>query len=327
MACLVVILSHASGDGFHMALLGTRRFWALCLASTLGRSSIPLFFMLSGALLLSRERMDPWQNLKKRVAHMLGLFFVWSLAYALMRAVTGAFESFYDFAYAVVTGHYHLWFLPAMAVVYLFMPVVHAALHGGKLDGRYLLLLFFFLGVFLTNCNLTPDAAPILNRFTQIFSLDSLPYLGYAVWGWWLYQQEMPRRTLWLAPLVWLAALIAATQINFWYSSYRADADGLTFNFFSLPNVVMSTAAFCFFLALRGHSFRCARAVTEAAECTLGVYLLHPLVLNVLKMLGINIRYFHVPLDTLIRYLLLVVISFPLAWLLRKIPGIRKLLS
>ena len=144
MACLVVILSHASGDGFHMALLGTRRFWALCLASTLGRSSIPLFFMLSGALLLSRERMDPWQNLKKRVAHMLGLFFVWSLAYALMRAVTGAFESFYDFAYAMVLGHYHLWFLPAMALVYLFMPVVHAAIHGNRMDPRYLLFLFLF---------------------------------------------------------------------------------------------------------------------------------------------------------------------------------------
>ncbi len=326
-ACLGVMLSHAAADGFHMAPIESGRFWALCLVSTVVRATIPQFFMISGTLLLEREMMDPWKTLKKRTGHLLFLFFFWSLVYALLRAVTGAFGSFYDFAYAMVIGHYHLWFLPAMALVYLFMPTVHAAIHGNRLDPRYLLFLFFFLGIFLTNCNLTPDAMPILYRFTQNFSLDYLPHLGYAVWGWWLARRQMPRQTLWVAPLVFTGTLLVTTQANVWYSVYKEMPDGWLFNFFSLPNFVMGTAAFCFFLALRDRNFPHAKAVAAVADCTLGVYLLHPMLLNVLKQFGLVVRAGHEVGDTAVRYLLLIVLTFPLAFLLRRIPGLKKILS
>lgn len=326
-ACLGVILSHAAADGFHLEPIGTWRFWVLCMVSTVVRATIPQFFMISGTLLLERGTMDPWKTLKKRTGHMWALFLFWSLAYALLRAATGAFDSFHDFAYAVVLGHYHLWFLPAMALVYLFMPVAHAAIHGNRMDPRYLLLLFFFLGIFLANCNLTPDAMPLLYRFTLHFSLDYLPHLGYAVWGWWLAQREMPRRTIWLAPLVFVGTLVVTTQANCWYSLYKGTADGWLFSFFSLPNFVMGTSAWCFFLALRGRSFPHAGRVTAIADCTLGVYLLHPMLLNVFKQLGLVIRPEHVLGDTALRYVLLVAAAFPAAWLLRRVPGIRKLLT
>ena len=326
-ACLAVILSHACAEGFGMVPLDSGRFWVLCLVSTGVRISVIHFFMISGTLLLGRETMDPWKTLKKRTVHMWVLFVFWSLAYALLRAAAGAFDSFHDFAYAVVLGHYHLWFLPAMALVYLFMPVAHAAIHGNRLNPRYLLFLFFFLGIFLANCNLTPDALPLLYRFTLNFSLDYLPHLGYAVWGWWLAQREMPRRTLWLAPLVFVGTLLVTTQANCWYSLHKETADGWLFSFFSLPNFLMGTSAWCFFLALRGRSFPHAKTVTAVADCTLGVYLLHPMVLNALKRLGLAVRPEHVLGDTALRYLLLVAIAFPAAWLLRRIPGIRKLLT
>ena len=326
-ACLGVILSHATADGFHIEPIGTWRFWILCLVSTVVRATIPQFFMISGTLLLERPTMDPWKTLRKRTGHLWGLFLFWSLAYALLRAATGAFDSFYGFISAVIVGQYHLWFLPAMALVYLFMPVVHAAIHGNRMDPRYVLFLFLFLGIFIANFNLTPDTSLLLYRITLNFSLDYLPHLGYAVWGWWLARRQMPRQTLWLAPLIFIATLIAATQANFWYSSYKGEADGWLFNFFSLPNFLMGTSAWCFFLALRGRSFPHAKTVTAVADCTLGVYLLHPMVLNVLKRLGLVVRPEHVLGDTALRYVLLVALTFPVAWLLRRIPGIRKLLA
>ena len=326
-ACLGVVLIHANSDGFHIEPFDSWNFWVLDLLATGARFAVPIFFMVSGALLFSRETMDPWQTLRKRAGHVMALYLIWSLGYAVLRAVSGAFSDVHEFVYTVVAGHYHMWFLPAMALVYAFMPPAHAAIHGRKMDPRYLLCLFFFFGIFLTNCNLTPDPMPTLYRFTQIFSLDSLPYLGYAVWGWWLSEREMPRRMLWLAPLVFLVTLLVTTQANFWYTFYYWDADGWLFSYFSLPNFLMSSAAFCFFLALRGRSFRHAEAARTLADCTLGVYLLHPLLLNLLKQLGLVIRAGHVVGDTLLRYGLTVALTFPLAWLLRKIPGIRKLLS
>ena len=185
-ACLFILMVHSAADLYHELPIGGAAFFAVSFLSTMSRSALPLFFMISGTLQLSRENMDPIRMLRHSVLRLTGMYYLWSLLYALARAVSGAFAGPYEFAYAIVAGHYHLWFLPAMVVVCMFLPVAHAALHRGGLDGRYLLGLFFFLGIFLANCNLTPDPAPILYRFTQNFSLDYLPYLGYSVWGWWL---------------------------------------------------------------------------------------------------------------------------------------------
>ena len=116
--------------------------------SLVGHFSIPLFFMLSGALFLPRETLDSGHMLRHAL-RLTGLYYLWSLVYALLRAAGGSFESVSAFFYAVVAGHYHLWFLPAMVLCYLFLPPVHAAVHGGGLDARWLTGLFFFLCLFL----------------------------------------------------------------------------------------------------------------------------------------------------------------------------------
>ena len=326
MACLGVVLIHANSDGFHIEPCDSWNFWVLDLLATGARFAVPIFFMLSGALLFSRETMDPWQTLRKRAGHVMALYLIWSLGYAVLRAVSGAFSDVHEFVYTVVAGHYHMWFLPAMAQVYAFMPPVHAAIHGRKMDPRYLLCLFFFFGIFLTNCNLTPDPMPTLYRFTQIFSLDSLPYLGYAVWGWWLSKKELPRRTLWLAPLVFLLVTGAATLANRWYSFTRGDADGWLFHYFYVPIFLQATASYCFFLALKGRRPRHEKLVTELSACTLGVYLIHPLMLNVFERVGLAVTPASPILSLLGVYVCLAAACFALVFILRKVPVLKRIL-
>lgn len=324
-ACLLILMIHAAADIYHELPLPGAAFFAVTFLSTLSRAGLPLFFMLTGTLLIAREKLDIKQNFIHRVLRFTGMYWLWSLFYALARALSGAFEGPYDFLYAVVAGHYHLWFLPAMVMVCLFLPVVHAAIHGGKLDGRYVVGLFLFLGVFLVNCNLTPDPAPLLYRFTQNFSLDYLPYLGYAVWGWYLSKREYSRRTLWAAPLVFLAVTLAASVLNRWYSLYKNTADGWLFHFFSLPTFLQSTAAYCFFLALKGRTFRRVKLLTELSACTLGVYLMHPLMINVLERFGLAPTPLAPVSSLLVFYLVLALSCFALAFVLRKIPLVKRL--
>ena len=324
-ACLLILMIHAAADIYHELPLAGAPFFAVTFLSTLSRSGLPLFFMLSGALLLSREKMDPKQVLIHRVLRLTGMYYLWSLFYALARAASGAFSGPYEFLCAVVAGHYHLWFLPAMALVCLFLPVVHAAIYRGGLDGRYLVGLFLFLGIFLVNCNLTPDPAPILYRFTQNFSLDYLPYLGYSVWGWSLSKKSFSRRTLWLAPLVVLTVTLAASFANRWYSLYKGEADGWLFNYFSLPCFLQSTASFCFFLALRGRKLHHERAAAELSACTLGVFLIHPLMINVLEKLAFTVTPAAPVLSLLVFYAALAVVCFALVLVLRKVPVLKRL--
>ena len=324
--CLAVLMIHAGADIYHELPLESFSFAAVNFLSTAVRGGVPLFFMLTGALFLTRPTLDLRRMLVRHVLRLTGLFYLWSLFYAALRALGGGFATTRDFFFALMAGHYHLWFLPAMVLCYLFLPVVHAAIHRGGLDGRYLLGLFFFLGIFLANCNLTPDTAPILNRFTLNFSLDYLPYLGYAVWGWWLATKEMPRKTLWIAPLVYLAVTLLASIGNRWYSGYKGEADGWLFSYFSLPSFVQASAAFCFFLALKGREFRHAGAIAKLADATLGVYLIHPLLIHVFERVGLAVTPHAAVPGLLGFFLLLAVLCFALVLIARKIPALRRIL-
>lgn len=323
LGCLAVLVIHAGAEIYHELPLESLSFAAVNLISTAVRGGVPLFFMLSGALLLGREELDPGRFFRRHVLRLAGVFCLWSLLYALLRLATGSLSGAHAFFMAWAGGHYHLWFLPAMVLCDLFLPVVHAALHGRKLDGRYPVGLFLFLGIVLANCNLTPDPAYILHRITENFSLDYLPYLGYAVWGWRLDKRAWPRKTLWLAPAVFLLTTLLAAAGNRWYSGYKETADGWLFSYFSLPSFLQATSVFCFCLALRDHPFRRAKALAALSDAALGVYLIHPLVLHLLKRAGLTVT----SAGTLLGVsALLAALCFPLVLLVRRVPGLRKLL-
>ena len=324
--CLAVLMIHAGADIYHEVPIESLSFAAVNLISTAVRGGVPLFFMLSGALFLTRPALDLRRFLIRHPLRMTGLYYLWSLLYAALRVLSGQLAFGRDFVHAVVAGHYHMWFLPAMVLCYLFLPVVHAALHRGGLDGQYLTGLFLGLGIVLSNCNLTPDPAPILYRFTQNFSLDYLPYLGYAVWGWRLASLRLPKRTVYLAPLVWLIVTLLAAWGNRWYSGYRDDADGWLFSYFSLPSFLQASAAFCFFLSLRDRPFRYRKGIAGLADATLGVYLLHPLVIEGLERAGFSVTP-DAPVSSLLGFFaLLAVLCFAAACLARQIPLLRRIL-
>lgn len=326
-ACVMVLLIHSSAVLYRQCPIDHSAFIPLSFIGTMMRGSVPVFFMLTGALFFSREQLELKSFFKSHVLRMLGLFFFWGAAYALLsRLIRGNFGSLYDFFMDLARGHYHLWFLTAMATVCLFLPVAHAALKGGRLDPGYLLFLFLFLGIFLANCNLTPAPTYILHQLTLNFSLSYLPYLGYAVWGWWLSGRRLGRRWLWIAPLVFFAVTAAAAGGNTWYSNYKATADGWLFSYFSLPSFIQASMIFCFFQAMEGRQFKRPELWKRLSKCTLGVYLIHPLVINFLELVGLPLSLEH-PLSSLAVFTaVLSLICFFAAWLCSKLPIIKKLM-
>ena len=327
LGCLMVLVIHAGAEVYQRCPIDNPDFALLNFISTAVRSGVPIFFMLSGALILSREQMDVKKLLRNHVLYLVGIFLLWSFAYALLsRIVSGEFGTLYDFVYSVVAGHYHMWFIPAMIICYLFMPPAHAVIHGRKLDAGYLLGLFFVLVLLTSNMNLTPDTAPILHKITLNFSLDWLEYMGYVIWGWWLATRKLPKNTVWLAPLLFLLCALATAAANQWYSGYKGEADGWLFSYFSLPNFIQASLIFCFFLSLKDKQFRHAGLIKKLADCTLGVYLIHPMMINLLEMLGLGIKQ-SAPVGGLMLLCFVLSIScFALVYIMKRIPIVRKLL-
>ena len=206
------------------------------------------------------------------------------------------------------------------------LPVAHAAIHGGKLPVGYLLFLFFGVSILFANFNLTPDTAPILYRITLNFSFDYLPYLGYAVWGYWLSGKDFKKGWLIIAPAVFLLVTAITTWGNIWYSNYKQVADGWLFSYFSLPSLIQATMIFCFFQALKDREFKHPRLWAVLADATLGIYLLHPMLINILQLLGFNMSLDRPVLSVLGFTAVLALVCTLLALAGKKIPLIRKLL-
>ena len=51
-ACLLILMIHAAADIYHALPLPGAAFFAVTFLSTLSRAGLPLFFMLTGTLLL-----------------------------------------------------------------------------------------------------------------------------------------------------------------------------------------------------------------------------------------------------------------------------------
>ena len=327
LGCLMVIVIHAGAEIYQRCPIDSAPFVPLNFISTAVRAGVPIFFMLSGALILSREEMDVPKFLKKHALYLTGIFFLWSFIYALLsRLVSGDFGTAHDLLYSVVIGHYHMWFIPTMIICYLFMPPAHSLIHGKKLPGKYLLWLSLGLVLLPANLNLTPDTAPILYKLTRTFRIELLNYMLYVIWGWWLTTRKLPKNTVRIAPVVFLACVIATSAANLWYSGYKGEADGWLFNYFSLPNFIQASAIFCFFLSLKDREFKRAKLVHTLADCTLGVYLMHPMMINVLELAGLGISRDAPVKGLLLMCAVLALSCFALVFIAKRIPIIRKLL-
>ena len=136
VAIFTVVAVHLSAQHWPDVDVHSRAWFAFNLYCSLGKWSVPIFVMISGALFLGRDT-DVNTILKKNVLRIAIVFLVWSGAYALIDLVFyrdtlfGAFSQF-------VSGHYHLWFLFMIAGLYLIVPLLRPIVRDDRLT-RYFL--------------------------------------------------------------------------------------------------------------------------------------------------------------------------------------------
>lgn len=124
----MVVMLHVVAVGWNAAstLYEWKTFNFLSSSVTAG---VPVFFMISGTLFLGKSCFHTQKFLIKHTLRLTLIYIVWSIIYELIdQYVSRCHLSINQFFSEVVSGHYHLWFLPAMVMVYLFIPIVYSAI-------------------------------------------------------------------------------------------------------------------------------------------------------------------------------------------------------
>jgi len=126
MATFLVVLIHIVATTVLTADTSTYEwFLANCLDS-FARVAPPLFFMISGAFLLSKK--EPFGVFfSKRATKLLISILFWTLLYLILRITVGKYNpSGSELIEDLLSGniYYHLWFINAIAIIYLLTPIL-----------------------------------------------------------------------------------------------------------------------------------------------------------------------------------------------------------
>ena len=284
-------------------------FWNLF--SLAVRFGVPLFFLLSGALLLGRETLD-FRRCLRRVLRLALLFYVWSALCRLIDAACGrVWMDGTPLVLLILQGYYHLWFLPALALCCCALPLLHGAIHGGADNLRRGALLLFFVVLALAVLEAAPGKPDWLSALLSPWRLSHFRYLIYFLLGRLLTRRTLSARAL---TALGLAALTAGRAVDVYYG-------------YLTPSAALG-ACFVFALCRRLVPWAEKRAATlqKLAGCTLGVYLLHPVFIDLLRGrvdFAAHSAVWLFPAS----YLAVVLIPLGLTLLLQKLPLLNKLVT
>mgnify|MGYP003062112226 FL=1 len=290
IACYLVMQQHASeyyyiGDQLSV-VTGSNTFW-IGIITSLCRTSVPLFVMLSGFLLLPMQDSIS-RFFRKRFTRIVYPFVVWCVIYAIYFMATRG-ESVGDLALHILhipvnfgceIGH--LWYIYMLIGLYLVVPIISPWLErAGKreLEG-YLAL--WTLTTFLPYIHLAyPEVlgeafwndTPLLYYFTG--------FIGYFILGYYLRRYGYPS-----ALLSWVL-LVAGYAVTAGLFCARIDTVAtipeleLSWRFCTVNVLMMSLGLFSLIgrLKLNGQS-RGAQLLTDISAKSYGMYLAHIIVLN-----------------------------------------------
>jgi len=327
LACVMVVLLHASAQHWY-ALAPTDPEWiAMHVWNTATRAAVPIFFMISGALFLNAPA--PTKKLWTRnIPRLLSVFAVWSALYGIdTMTLPGVLENPLRLLDYAMEGKYHLWFLPAMIGVYLLLPALYAIAHyeGGRALRPYL----WVFGIFGIVCGTVAAFDGMLPWAVSVGFAKVVPelcgYAGYFILGYALTKVDASCLRRWMLLLIFAGSAGIASAAGILYSRHTGAPVALLHGDFTVTTFFEAVSLFLLFRTVKTEpDSRCAKVFGELSACTLGIYLLHPFVMELLLRLGFGTMIVHGGIGTVFVTVVVTAICLCTAAVLRRIPAVGK---
>ena len=234
--------------------------------------AVPVFFIITGYCILSKPEYtyaNCFKHVRKFMVLLATVGFAFSLLEEFFNVRTFNFSIIAAAVRNVISGNLwdHMWYLYAIIGIYLVLPVLHLFMTSTK-NNRLLLtgLLFFFTIV-------VPSIKPIVAIGVDIpFS----GYLLYICFGGMVAKGDFSKKQ---SISIVMAGLVSAIYILL--SPFADD-----FGYRSPAICLLACSIFVVFALL---DVKTSKFISIASQCTLGVYLIHPLFLNVaIKVLKLD---------------------------------------
>lgn len=286
------------------------------LLDSASRFAVPIYLMLTGALLLEDDRALSLRDiLKRRIVPVAVPLALWTVIYGVLRFLwqgllgedfvpTKALSSLLSQPVEV-----HLWYLYALIAIYLVMPFLRLII---KYAPRKLVV--YGVVLWLIYSSLMRSAGGLFPQLQlpNYGNMDVLGgYLGYVLLGWVLATTERVPKRSWLIAGAVVCTLTTAVA-TYLMTKSAGELNAVFYQYF-MPNVVGQSV--CVFLCMRATPETASPWCAPVAELAFGVYVTQQLFVVLLTPL---LRILPAILTPLLAPAVVAILSVILTVLLRK---------
>jgi surface polysaccharide O-acyltransferase-like enzyme len=321
-ACLAVVLLHLSATiVMQPDQLGTVSWHMANVIDSATRWCVPVFVMLSGALLLDAKRhASPREFWTRRMNRLLPALIFWSTVYFAWRAYFWKQPlSFNTIAQDLIEGrpYIHLYFLFLIAGLYLVTPFLArvATSLGSKQLGQAIVI----MAALALGANMADSLA------TSAFTLF-LPYIAYYFAGLYCFRVLADRPGPY--GMLLASAIVMTTVLTALLVSAKGLDDRWSFYFYEdFSPTVMMMAVTVFMVLLRASISPTIQSLAQRlAPWTLGVYVAHPIIVELLRY-GYHTTwpamfrpFYYIP----VTFVATIALTFAAVALMQKVPLLRR---
>ncbi len=325
-ATIAVVFLHVSAPLiYQFGKVDASWWWVANVFNSCVRSSVPLFFMVSGALLLPKEQ-ELTVFLKKRFMRIIYPFLFWALIHIVMNLImkikTHEVRTFNDalenIGAKIASGvAFHYWYVFVIIGIYLFVPII-----GKWARNSTRKELHYFLILWLTFTMLGLTSFSEFRYFNQLTYFFTGP-IGYVVLGYYLTRFPIITKSTKTNLLLSITLLLSwsITMFGSYWLSYSSGKSNQTLYWLFSPNVIAATI--CIFMLFHQNNIQNSiinKALNWVSSYSYGIYLSHILVLSALATVRLNCMFMHPVIGILLTVILCVSLSGLMVFIVRRLP-------
>lgn len=325
LAIFGVIVIHTCNYG---AEIGTPNWAQVLFWGSITRSSVPLFLMASGAVMLNSEKELTLKKLYlKNILRIIVAMVVWGIAYKVYHLIDLKAFSLSNLwqgikEVLVFNQEFHFYYMHMILLVYVFLPVTRLITEkASEKQLRYMLLLWFMLAIVYST--LKPFwPFTLFGGMTTQWSIN-LTYssIGYGILGYYIKKYGLPKGADIIMALAGFLFMFLGTY-------YMSEKQGYLYEHFlegiGIGAALLGTGIFGIANRVKISSQKLKSVIIWFSKASFCIYLVHVMILYIMKDNGITVDFAPYIISIPVIALGIMILSSAVYAILSNIPIIKK---
>ncbi|WP_035673112.1 acyltransferase [Flavobacterium sp. 83] len=255
------------------------------------RFCVPVFIMLTGSLMLSKDY-DLNDFLKIKLMRIIIPFLFWSAIYILYGLVSKfltnghlTFSSIFDYCLSsfIHGSAYHLWYIYMIIGIYLFIPIISKWTKNCSENEILYFLIIWVISIFISQ--------PIISKYTPNLNLSYFSgFIGYLVLGHYMSLKKLNeyKNINQISVFMFVCGSFISIYGTYLLSSYSGHFVKDLYGYLTLNVLMSSIGIFIFFKQMKATNSKITFLSNLISKYSFGIYLVHVLVLMILNKIGMN---------------------------------------